>query len=229
MNELEISFTKQQQFIADASHELRTPIQVIEGHLSLLKRWGKDDPVVLTESLNTSLEEISRMKKMIEELLQLAKREEVDKKAEADLEVVYDNVKIELLQLYHDVIIEKTVVGQKKTALISEHAATQIFRNIMSNGIRYNSKQPNLQVAIYYTEQFISVTIQDNGIGISAKQLPHIFDRFYRVEESRTKEISGTGLGLSITKMLAEKYQIEMQVESSVNNGTAFILKFPTK
>ncbi|MEK4628813.1 MAG: HAMP domain-containing histidine kinase [Solibacillus sp.] len=229
MNELEISFTKQQQFIADASHELRTPIQVIEGHLSLLKRWGKDDPVVLTESLNTSLEEISRMKKMIEELLQLAKREEVDKKAEADLEVVYDNVKIELLQLYHDVIIEKTVVGQKKTALISEHAATQIFRNIMSNGIRYNSNQPNLQVAIYYTEQFISVTIQDNGIGISEKQLPHIFDRFYRVEESRTKEISGTGLGLSITKMLAEKYQIEMQVESSVNNGTAFILKFPTK
>ncbi len=78
MNELQISFTQQQQFVADASHELRTPIQAIEGHLSLLKRWGKHDPAILEESIETSLTEIARMRKMIEELLELARREEKD-------------------------------------------------------------------------------------------------------------------------------------------------------
>lgn len=228
MNELEISFTKQQQFVADASHELRTPIQVIEGHLSLIKRWGKDDPEVLEEALDTSLEEITRMKKMIEELLQLARREEVDKQAQADLEQVYLAVKQELIQLYPNVEIDCSVIGQKQFAAITEHASAQILRNIMSNGIRYNSNKPKLQIAIYYTQQTITVTIQDNGMGISENHLPHIFDRFYRVDESRTNDVTGTGLGLSITKMLAEKYQIDIHVESSINNGTAFILNFPT-
>ena len=229
MNELEISFTKQQQFVADASHELRTPIQVIEGHLSLLQRWGKDDPEVLAESLDTSLEEIARMKKMIGELLQLARNEETDIDARVDVEQVYDKVKQELSQLYPTAIIEQSVVGQKCLAAISEQALVQIFRNIMSNGLRYTNNRPKLDITINYSEQMISVSIQDNGIGISEKQLPFIFDRFYRVEESRTKAISGTGLGLSITKMLVEKYHIEMQVESEVNCGTVFTLKIPVK
>lgn len=229
MNELEISFKKQKQFVADASHELRTPIQVIEGHLSLIKRWGKDDPIVLAESLDTSLEEISRMKKMIDELLQLARNEEIDIDARADVEQVYDKVKKELSQLYPNAIIEQSVVGQKVLAAISEQALVQIFRNIMSNGLRYTSRVPNLKITINYSQSIITVYIQDNGIGISEKQLPFIFDRFYRVEESRTKAISGTGLGLSITKMLADKYHIEMQVVSEVNHGTVFVLKIPVK
>ncbi|AWE07456.1 two-component sensor histidine kinase [Lysinibacillus sp. 2017] len=229
MKELEISFTKQQQFVADASHELRTPIQVIEGHLSLLKRWGKDDPAVLAESLDTSLEEIMRMKKMIEELLQLARNEEVDKDASANIEVVYENVKQELIQLYPSAKIEMTVKGQRVNAAITEHALEHIFRNIMNNGLRYTRDELFIHLQIYYSEQTISVAIQDHGIGISEKQLPLIFERFYRVEESRTKEVSGTGLGLSITRMLTEKYKIEMNVESELNKGTLFILKFPVK
>ncbi|MEG0439405.1 MAG: HAMP domain-containing histidine kinase [Solibacillus sp.] len=229
MNELEISFTKQQQFVADASHELRTPIQVIEGHLSLINRWGKDDPEVLSEALDTSLKEIVRMKKMIEELLQLARREEVDGNAMADLELVLKNVKQELLQLHPNVQFECDVIGQKSLASITEQAAAQIFRNILSNGIRYNDKEPKIQLSIHYTELAIIVTIRDNGMGISEKHLPYIFDRFYRVDEARTNHIGGTGLGLSISKMLAEKYQMEIEVKSSVNDGTSFILNFPLK
>ena len=228
MNELEISFTKQQQFVADASHELRTPIQVIEGHLSLLKRWGKDDPDVLAESLDTSLEEIMRMKKMIEEMLQLARNEETDMDASVDIEHVYNKVKEEMSQLYPSAVIEQSVVGQKCLAAISEQALVQIFRNIMSNGLRYTSNR-KIHITIYYSEQMISVSIKDYGIGIPEKQLPFIFDRFYRVEESRTKAISGTGLGLSITKMLADKYQVEILVKSEVDHGTVFILNIPAK
>src|SRR5690606_36863918 len=76
MEELQTSFIRQQQFVSDASHELRTPIQAIEGHLSLIMRWGKDDPKVLDESLNTALDEVKRMKKMIQELLDLARKVE---------------------------------------------------------------------------------------------------------------------------------------------------------
>lgn len=229
MNELEISFTKQQQFVADASHELRTPIQVIEGHLSLLSRWGKNDPQVLDESLHTSLTEITRMKKMIEELLQLARNEEVDESKSADVEIVYEEVSKELLQLYPTAQFEFHVIGQKETAAITEHALTQIFRNIMSNGIRYNRNEPKIQTTVNYTERAIFVTIADNGIGIAKEHIPYIFDRLYRIDESRTNAITGTGLGLSITKMLLEKYQAEINVESTLNKGTAFVIKLPKK
>ena len=229
MNELEVSFTQQQQFVADASHELRTPIQVIEGHLSLLARWGKNDPAVLEESLHTSLAEITRMKKMIEELLQLARREEVDVTQGAQVETVYEQVRSELNQLYPEVIFELTVLGQPAVIAISEHALMQILRNIMSNGIRYNQLQPKLKTTIDYRNLAVTVKIQDNGIGIAPQHLPYIFDRFYRIDEARTNEISGTGLGLSITKMLVEKYQAQLNVESIVNKGTVFILDFPKK
>ncbi|MGN7477424.1 HAMP domain-containing sensor histidine kinase [Solibacillus silvestris] len=230
MNELEISFTKQQQFVADASHELRTPIQVIEGHLSLIKRWGKDEPEVMEESLDTSLSEIMRMKKMIEELLQLARREQADELASADIEQVFEHVKNELQQLYPAVRFQIAAAGRKANAAVTEHALAQIFRNIMSNSIRYSSNIPNLRIRIDYDAQStISVTIEDNGIGISQQHLPYIFDRFYRIDESRTNEVSGTGLGLSITKMLAEKYRIEMNVESILHKGTVFLLKFQKK
>lgn len=229
MNELEIAFTKQQQFVADASHELRTPIQVIEGHLSLLSRWGKNDPQVLEESLHTSLAEITRMKKMIEELLQLARNEEADESKSADVEVAYNQVSKELKQLYPNASFELTVIGQREHAVITEHALTQIFRNIMSNGIRYNLNEPILQTTIQYTESAIFVTIEDNGIGIAQEHLPHIFDRFYRIDASRTNAISGTGLGLSITKMLLEKYHGEINVESMLNSGTVFVMKLYKK
>lgn len=229
MNELEISFTQQQQFVADASHELRTPIQVIEGHLSLLARWGKNDAQVLEESLQTSLAEITRMKKLIEELLQLARREEVDLTQRAQVEAIYEQVKNELNQLYPEAIFELDVLGQSAFVAISEHALMQILRNIMSNGIRYNQLQPKLKTTIDYRNVAVTVMIQDNGIGIAPQHLPHIFDRFYRIDEARTNKISGTGLGLSITKMLVEKYQAEINVESNLNKGTVFILNFPKK
>ncbi|MGE7981757.1 HAMP domain-containing sensor histidine kinase [Solibacillus sp. NPDC093137] len=231
MNELEISFTKQQQFVADASHELRTPIQVIEGHLSLIKRWGKDEPEVMEESLNTSLTEIARMRKMIEELLQLARREQADEQAEADIEQVYEQVREELLQLYPNTEFRLTVTGDKTAASITEHALAQIFRNILSNSIRYNSNVPKLHVTIDYNElqSQISVTIEDNGIGISEQHLPHIFDRFYRADASRTNKVAGTGLGLSITKMLADKYEVKIDVESKLQKGTFFYLKLLKK
>ncbi|HWL11767.1 MAG TPA: HAMP domain-containing histidine kinase [Ureibacillus sp.] len=226
MADLQNSFAKQQQFVSDASHELRTPIQAIEGHLALIKRWGKNDPDVLEESLNTSLEEVNRMKKMIEELLDLARKEERDEEALANVKKVLCSVKDELQIIYPDARIQISENGTSKQPHITENALAQIIRNIVENGIRYNNQPPIIDIDVHYLTENVFLTISDNGIGISREHLPYIFDRFYRVDSSRENNGGGTGLGLSITKMLTEKYEVEMDVTSQVQNGTTFTLKF---
>src|SRR5690606_27939309 len=95
------------------------------------------------------------------------------------------------------------------------------------NGIRYNIKKPNIEVMVHYLTENIFITIKDNGIGIHQENIKKIFDRFYRVDDSREHTGGGTGLGLSITKMLAEKYNVEIEVSSKINEGTVFTLRFP--
>ncbi|WP_400194548.1 ATP-binding protein [Lysinibacillus telephonicus] len=224
--ELQSTFAKQQQFVSDASHELRTPIQAIEGHLSLIKRWGKNDPDILEESISTSLEEVTRMKKMIEELLDLARKEERDEHAVTNVEKVLYSVKEELEVIYTDASIHISTTGEPLLPNITENALGQIARNIIENGIRYNDRKPIIDIDVQYLSKKVVIMIKDNGIGISKEHLPHIFDRFYRVDASRENTGGGTGLGLSITKMLAEKYDVEIDVQSSVGKGTTFTLNF---
>ena len=229
MNELQISFTKQQQFVADASHELRTPIQAIEGHLSLLKRWGKDDPEILEESIDTSLMEIARMRKMIEELLELARREEKDIKSEANAVAVLEAVIEETRLLHPEARISLSKDEEIGRLFITENALSQIVRNIIENAIRYCEKIPEIQISLSFSEKEAMIKIEDNGIGIAEENIPYIFDRFYRVDEARNRQIGGTGLGLSITKMLLEKYNGSVEVKSRKNVGTVFFMKFPLK
>lgn len=229
MNELQIAFTQQQQFIADASHELRTPIQVIEGHLSLLKRWGKDDPEILEESIDISLAEIVRMRKMIEELLELARREEKREDSQTDLETVVDCVVVEMEQLYPEAKIIVSKSGVMRPVFITENALSQIIRNLIENAIRYCEKMPEVKIDLEEQDEYALIRIEDNGIGIAKEHLPYIFDRFYRVDEARNRQIGGTGLGLSITKMLVGKYNATIEVKSEKNVGTVFFIKIPLK
>lgn len=229
MNELQISFAQQQQFVADASHELRTPIQAIEGHLSLLKRWGKDDPEILEESIDTSLTEIARMRKMIEELLELARREEKDIDSEADAEAVIEAVIEETRHLHPEARITLSKEEEIGRIFITENALSQIVRNIIENAIRYCEIVPEIQISLAVSEKEVLLNVEDNGIGIAEENIPFIFDRFYRVDEARNRQIGGTGLGLSITKMLLEKYNGSVEVKSEKNVGTVFFMKFPLK
>lgn len=229
LRELEIAFTQQQQFVADASHELRTPIQVLEGHLSMIERWGKHEPDILDEALHTSLEEIARMKRMIEELLQLARREKHDPLARTEVEDVVARVERELAQIYPQVTFQCRVVGQPQVIAISPNALVQIVRNLFENAIRYNEHAPVIETTIHFLADETRIHIQDNGIGMTPEQLEKIFDRFYRIDSARTQKISGTGLGLSITKMLVEKYGAKITVESEIGVGSIFTLYFLVK
>ncbi len=229
LQELEISFNRQQQFVSDASHELRTPIQSIEGHLSMMKRWGKDEPEVLAESLNTTLEEVARMKNIMEELLQLARKEAIAEDISADTEEIVQQVVKDLGFLYNNVQFDTRVIGQKRWAAISEEALAQIIRNLYENSIRYNENTPHIQTTIHYDEHNIFLEISDNGIGIPKEHLPYIFDRFYRVDHARVHVEGSSGLGLSITKSLLKKYGGEIEVHSNIGKGTVFLIRLALK
>lgn len=227
LDELSRSFQRQQQFVFDASHELRTPIQAIEGHLSLLKRWGKNDPEVLEESLDVSLAELARMKKMMEELLQLAKTEEISEVQNVEILALLKELQQEFKMRSDKINVSILSNEQLVYVKITEQAFLQIARNFMENSVRYSSGNIKITITIHVDENNILLEFSDNGIGIDQQHLPFIFDRFYRVDDARGSESGGTGLGLSITKMLIEKYNGNVEVKSIVGNGTTFIVKFP--
>ena len=229
MTELESAFLQQQRFISDASHELRTPIQVLEGHLSMIQRWGKDDLEVLNESLMTSIDEVRRMKQLIEELLELARHEAKDISQGAivaeqteivmkEMKTIAPNAEINLHynEDFHNVRV-----------MISENAYRQILHNILQNAVRYTSSIPSINIYLTFDLNNCTIVIEDNGIGMSPESLEHIFERFYRVDKARSREHGGTGLGLSIVKMLIDKYDGTLEVSSALNEGTTFTIHLP--
>ncbi len=228
MGELEQSFLLQQQFISDASHELRTPIQVVEGHLSLIKRWGKDDPEVLNESLETSIAEMKRMKSMIEEMLELARGQSIEQDATCNIKEMTFDIITEQKILHQEVTIK--VVDQNLSnpiVAVSVNAFGQILRNLLQNAIRYSDHDAQIQIYLTNDLKHCKIEVEDNGIGIAEKDLPHIFERFYRVDQSRSRDAGGTGLGLSIVKMLVNKYGGHITVESKLGLGTKFSILLP--
>ncbi|MBO2537020.1 HAMP domain-containing sensor histidine kinase [Rummeliibacillus suwonensis] len=228
MGELEQSFLLQQQFISDASHELRTPIQVVEGHLSLIQRWGKDDPEILNESLGTALSEIKRMKNLIEEMLELARGQSNEHDGVCDIWAVTNEIIQEQTILHPDVTIHINDQNLTKSSVaISQNAFGQIMRNLLQNAIRYSDDQTTIQIYLTNDLKHCKIEVEDNGIGIAENDLPHIFERFYRVDEARSRDEGGTGLGLSIVKMLVNKYGGNITVTSKLGKGTKFKVILP--
>ncbi|MEE1131549.1 MAG: ATP-binding protein, partial [Caryophanon sp.] len=223
MEQLEKSFEQQKRFVSDASHELRTPIQALEGHLSLIQRWGKHDEAVLEESIETSLTETRRMKRMIEELLQLARRERLD----GGHANVYDVVEAVALQMQY-VAPQLTLHNQAKQDVqvnVPDSVLHHIIKNIVENAVKYSDEQPIVYVRTIINER-CRIEIEDNGQGMDAQHLPHVFDRFYRIDAARTRQTDGTGLGLAIVKALVESYNGDVFVKSVIGVGTVFIVEF---
>lgn len=229
MAELENAFLQQQRFISDASHELRTPIQVIEGHLSMIQRWGKNEPDVLNESLAISIDEVRRMKQLIEELLELARHEDKDQSHSADVIVQTEIVLKEMKTIAPtaEIKLHYNEDFQKVHVAISENAYRQILHNLLQNAVRYTSSIPSINIYLTFDLNNCTIVIEDNGIGMSPESLEHIFERFYRVDKARSREHGGTGLGLSIVKMLIDKYAGELTVSSILNEGTTFTIRLP--
>ena len=210
-------------FVNNASHELKTPIFVIKGYVDMLNDWGKDDKEVLDEGLIVLKKEIQNMQELTEKLLFLAKSRNLTiEKTSINLDSVLKEIIDNLIFAYPK---QKINYSSSEIFIDSDAALLKLlFKNLIENAIKYGKDNPiNIELK---KEKKVKVIIEDFGVGISEKALPHIFERFYREDESRNREIKSYGLGLSIVKEIINLLDIDIQVESQLGKGTKITLLF---
>jgi len=228
IDRLETSFQKQNQFISDASHELRTPISVIQGYANLINRWGKSDPAILQESIDSILTETDHMSALIRQLLFLAKSDQSRltlQKAPMSLNEAAEELvrEMEVLNVGRKIILQE----EGTVEIVADHdLIKQLLWIHGENALKYSGDNDEIEVRVWKDKKYGYVSVKDHGVGIAEADIHKIFDRFYRADKSRNKEITGTGLGLAIAKWIMDSHGGEILVESKMNEGTVFTDKF---
>ncbi len=229
MDEVQDAFEEQSRFVSDASHELKTPLTALQGHLSMLKRWGKNDKVRLEKSLDICLNEVERLKKIVNDMLILSKAEnenidlnELDKINPKDIinELIYEyrilNDKVKYIVNIEDNIKIKVKADDLKQLLI-------IF---IDNSIKYNNKESiEIKITLLKEEEQIKLEVKDNGIGIPKDEINNVMKRFYKVDKSRVNNNS-FGIGLSIANRIVNKYKAKIKIDSELNRYTIISVYF---
>lgn len=228
LDRIDQSYRAQVRFVSDASHELRTPISVIQGYANLLDRWGKNDEKALQESITAIKDEAANMKDLVEELLFLARGDnntiqlQLEDFDLGDLaaEVIHETEMIDTTHHFEVRLADCQVKADR--SLIK-----QALRVLIDNAIKYTDAGGHIAVTVEKTDDFAKLSVTDDGIGISPDIVPQIFDRFYRADESRTRATGGAGLGLSIAKWISTRHGGHMEVLSREGIGTKILIALP--
>ena len=222
------SYAAQARFVSDASHELRTPIAVIQGYANLLDRWGKEDEKALTESVSAIKDEAENMKGLVEQLLFLARGDSNRihlSKERLELAGLIDEVASEARMLDEERIIisnsDDVIVFADKTLV------KQTLRILVDNAIKYTDPGGEITISAKKHADAALISVTDTGIGIRSDILPHVFDRFVRADESRTRATGGAGLGLSIAQWIASRHDGRLEVLSREGIGTRVTFIMP--
>jgi heavy metal sensor kinase len=228
LNRLEQLFSTQKRFMADVSHELRTPLTVIKGNVSLLRKMKTPDE----ESLQTIEGEVDRLTRMVGDLLLLAQAE--SGKLPLNLSrVELDSVLLEVFQqvkvLAGDKINLKITDMEPVEVMADRDRIKQVYLNLLANAVKYTPSGGSVMVSIRRIQERIETTITDTGPGIPARDLPHIFERFYRGDKARTRSADGSsfGLGLSIAFWIVKNHGGAIEVQSNEGAGTTFMVWLP--
>ncbi|MCH4166310.1 MAG: ATP-binding protein [Megasphaera sp.] len=231
LDRIEYGYKQQQQFISNASHELRTPITVITGYVNLLDRWGKNDPAALQESITAIKSETEYMRQLIERLLFFArsnsgtlKEHFTDINTAVLMQELYNE--ISLIDTRHTILLKR---NDKATIYAEPGSVKQMLRIFVDNALKYTPTGGKIYLSCEQRGDKICYKITDTGIGIPDKEQKLVFERFYRVESSRSKDTGGSGLGLSIAKYIAKGNNAELHLESKVNKGTTMMAIFAIK
>ncbi|SFC49184.1 sensor histidine kinase [Butyrivibrio sp. YAB3001] len=219
---------QQARFVDDASHELRTPIAVIQGYANMLDRWGKDDPAVLEEAIQAIKNESENMKELIDQLLFLARGDNGRQKLsmeKLDLSDVMREVWEESMMIDSD---HKYIYEENENCYINGDKAMikQSIRIFVQNAAKYSDKGNTIKLFVKRTDGKISYIVQDEGIGMAGEELSHIFERFYRSDKARNSSTGGSGLGLSIAKWIIDAHQGSVEVLSRQEIGTRITVTF---
>ncbi|MEA3318401.1 MAG: ATP-binding protein [Bacillota bacterium] len=236
LQRLELSFGQERdakeqmrRFIADASHELRTPLTSVHGYLEVLLRGAAQNPNQLSMALYNMYGETKRVIKLVEELLLLAKLDQAP-----ELELHSTN----LTELIHDMKPQLSLLAGKRVitfhlvndvyANINSDKIKQVILNLVQNAVQHtDTVQGRVDIRLESLEDAIQLSVEDNGSGIEKDKLPHVFERFYRIDYSRNREYGGAGLGLSITKAIVEAHYGSVDVISLPGEGAKFYVRLP--
>ncbi|MBU3192332.1 HAMP domain-containing histidine kinase, partial [Clostridium bowmanii] len=226
IDRLQGAFDRQIQFVSDASHELRTPIAVLQGYANLLDRWGKDDREALEKSIYAIKLETSYMAKLVENLLFIAKggseNQRIEKKEFWLNELIYEVIKeSKLIDNTHIISSDR---NDTVSILADSKMIKQMIRIFIDNSIKFTPEKGKIDISSEVNNKTVKITITDNGIGIPKDEIQDIFERFYIVDKSRSKEKGGSGLGLSIAKLIVDIHKGSINVESKEGIGTKIIV-----
>ncbi|GHU41394.1 two-component sensor histidine kinase [Bacilli bacterium] len=222
----------QERFVSDVSHELRTPLAVLDGHINLLLRWGKDDPEQLVESLEASRHEIKKMSSMIQDMLDISRLKQLDDFITEET-VVEDSVTdlINNMKMIHqtsEFTFEDKLDDPQAKAQINQNHYIQALTILIDNAIKYSGEGESfVKVTLAEDDKHIITSVADRGLGICEEDKAHVFERFFRADKARNREIGGTGLGLSIIANIAQIYHGSVSVESELGKGSVFTLVLP--
>ena len=218
---LDLAFQSQKQFIADASHELRTPLTVIKGNLDLMKRnLGEGERNECVQAIRTETE---RMTRIVDDLLVLAEVEGGQVRRQE--QVSFDEVLMEGLTRAQQLAGNRKVVLGRHDALSVKgdvHRLKQMVGNLVDNAVKYTPDVGIITLSLVRDGDWARMDVSDTGVGIEAEHLPHIFERFYRVDKARSRAEGGTGLGLAIVKQIAESLGGRVAVSSDPGKGSTF-------
>jgi signal transduction histidine kinase len=235
LERLEALFRTQQRFIADVSHELRTPLTTIQGNLDLLRRGAAVDPEAQSETLEAIESEVSRMSRLVSDLLLLAR-------ADAGVQLKKEAVEMDtlLLEIYRQARIMSDGVavrlGHEDQAVVQgdPDRLRQLLLNLVDNALKYTPSGGQVNLSLYNDRDWVRVVVADTGIGIPAEHLepgprglPLVFERFYRADRARSRSHGGTGLGLSIAYWIAQVHGGQISVESEEGKGSRFTVRLP--
>lgn len=220
---------QQARFVSDASHELRTPISVIRGYAEMLDRWGKEDEKVRDEAIAAILKEADSMQRLVEQLLFLARGDSGRQ--------MLTLTRVDLTQLMQQICEEMRMVAPERNFYMPDALPVyvqgdagmlkQAARILTDNAMRYSPPDERVTLRAFYNQKGEGcLSVQDNGTGISAQDVPHIFERFYRSDHARSRA-GGTGLGLSIAKWIADAHAGYFDVITREGVGTRITLCLP--
>lgn len=231
LDRIDLSYESQKQFVSDASHELRTPIAVIQGYVNLLDRWGKKDESVMNESIEAIKNEARSMQELVEKLLFLSRHDKKTlklKKSKFNMrDVIEDMIKETRLVVENRVI--QTPYLEDVWVYGDMQALKQAVRVFVDNAVKYSKDNDTIFITCENKKGDCVVTVADTGLGMTRKDLENIFQRFYRSDHVRNEKISGHGLGLSIAKLIVLKHSGTIKVTSQFTRGSRFMLTLPRR
>lgn len=227
---LQRAFERQRRFVSDASHELRTPIAVIQGYADLIGRWGKNDPAVLDEATRAIESETEGMKGLVERLLLLARSDDGSLRLRPepfDLRGVMREVAAETRLAFHRAVEVRACGPVMLTA--DRALVKQMLRALTDNAVKYTPADGSVAIEAEKSAEGVVLAVRDTGAGIPPADLPHVFDRFYRVEKARSRAQGGAGLGLSIVRSIVDAHRGQIRMESAPGRGTTVRIVLPER